>query len=122
MLLSSPTVAYQSCRDDFDEEKEPDRMVLSGWTTPEKVDTAKSNGESTSVDHQIIAEATESKVAEVAAAMPGTKRNLLATLERKGNQEDHEVPSVPGNDDNDDDLVLLDDCPEPNKKPRVQYL
>ncbi|KAG6494449.1 hypothetical protein ZIOFF_049475 [Zingiber officinale] len=115
MLLSSPTVASQSCRDDFDEEKEPDRMVLSGWTAPEKVDTAKSNGASTSADRPIITEATESKVVDVAAAMPGTKRKLSATLERKGNQEVHEVLSVPGNDD-DDDLVLLDDCPEPNKK------
>ncbi|XP_074578121.1 SUMO-activating enzyme subunit 2-like isoform X1 [Curcuma longa] len=110
-------------RDDFDEEKEPDRMVLSGWTAPEKVDTAKTNGASTSADRQIITEAAESKVVEVAAAMPGAKRKPSATLERKGNQEVHEVLSVPGNDDDDDnDLVLLDDCPEPNKKLRLQHL
>ncbi|XP_042407721.1 SUMO-activating enzyme subunit 2-like isoform X3 [Zingiber officinale] len=109
-------------RDDFDEEKEPDGMVLSGWTAPEKVHMATSNGESPSADHQITLEPTEPEVVELDAEMLDTKRKLLATLERKENEEeDREVLSILVNDDDDDDdVVLLDDHPEANKKLKLQ--
>ncbi|XP_042397907.1 SUMO-activating enzyme subunit 2-like isoform X1 [Zingiber officinale] len=109
-------------RDDFDEEKEPDGMVLSGWTAPEKVGVATSNGESPSADHQITLEPTEPEVVELDAEMLDTKRKLLATLERKEHEEeDHEVLSILVNDDDDDDdVVLLDDHPEANKKLKLQ--
>jgi ubiquitin-like 1-activating enzyme E1 B len=90
-----------ACRDVFDEEKEPDGMVLSGWsgptTKPEKSSTS-SNGESSS------------------AAVGKRKLEELSdgNGKHKGIAQQIEV------NDDDDDVSVLDGFPDVNKKKRVQ--
>ncbi|KAJ1691587.1 hypothetical protein LUZ63_015742 [Rhynchospora breviuscula] len=88
-------------RDEFDEEKEPDGMVLTGWsgptTKPEKSNPS-SNGESSSA--------------------AGAKRKLeeISDLngKNKGIAQEVEVDVV------DDDVSVLNEFPTINKKTRVQ--
>lgn len=124
---------FELCREEFDEEKEPDRMVLSGWSTPERIAKDASNGESTSVAPPVaVEEVNESKEIELAAEMSGTKRKLNEMLEGEDTQEAPEILSVPdannsknpqqvedNDNSDDDDVVLLDDNPEANKKRRL---
>ncbi|KAG6538261.1 hypothetical protein ZIOFF_003374 [Zingiber officinale] len=92
-------------RDDFDEEKEPDGMVLLGWT-----DRAISNGQSTSTDHQVAVGSTESEGIKVATEVSGMKRELNNSKTPQDVEDDN---------DEDDDLVLLDNHSETNKKQRL---
>ncbi|XP_074587542.1 SUMO-activating enzyme subunit 2-like [Curcuma longa] len=96
-------------RDDFDEEKEPDGMVLSGWTTLEKADRAISNGQNTSTGHHIAVGSTESEAIKVATEVSGMKRKL----------NNSKTPQNVEDDNDEDDLVLLDNHAATNKKQRL---
>lgn len=115
-------------RDEFDEEKEPDGMVLSGWhqTSLEKGDSSKTlgNGESTSKtlpsatdadknsDSDIVASARKRKMDE------GSSADDISNLVNQANSL--KKPEVL--DDDDDDIVMLEDgvSAATNKKKRLQ--
>ncbi|KAJ3686966.1 hypothetical protein LUZ61_016130 [Rhynchospora tenuis] len=89
-------------RDEFDEEKEPDGMVLTGWsgptTKPEKSNPS-SNGESSSA--------------------AGVKRKLEEISDLNGKNKGIAL-EVEVNVEDDDDVSVLAEFPETNKKTRVQ--
>ncbi|XLU68676.1 hypothetical protein S245_027729 [Arachis hypogaea] len=105
-------------REEFDEEKEPDSMVLSGWTqhvsAPENKDKpAANNGASTSGASVPAAESDE-----ISIVSPTKKRKLT------------DVPNAPGNEtrnhqdelqviDDEDDLVMLEGNMEGFKKRKL---
>ncbi|URE25909.1 SUMO-activating enzyme subunit [Musa troglodytarum] len=119
-------------REEFDEDKEPDKMVLLGWTAPEKKSQVVSNGNSTSAAVSAATEATmKSEEAKVNAEISGTKRKLSEILEATENQEASQIFSGPDADnfknpqeleDGDDDLVVLDNYPETSKKQRLRQV
>lgn len=112
-------------REEFDEEKEPDGMLLLGWTQPpatDKVtDSLLSSKETAAGGSQAeVVEAKEDSELEVITSGPatvvgGTKRKLSdvsnATISApSGNEASHngQKPEVV-DDDNDDDVVMIDD-------------
>ncbi|XP_073000477.1 SUMO-activating enzyme subunit 2 [Typha latifolia] len=116
-------------REEFDDEKEPDGMILSGWTSV--TDKSKQvNGESRLTTSPDALEAKgKSYGVEIAPEKPGTKRKLSEMLETTAN---HNVSRSNLNfnaanqanpqevEDNDDDVVMLDENPETTKKKRTQ--
>jgi len=88
-------------REEFDKEKEPDGMVLTGWsgptTKPEK-SSSSSNGDSSST--------------------AGAKRKLEEISE--GNGKNKGIAQEVEVNDEDDDVIVLDEFPDTNKKKRVQ--
>ena len=130
ILLRRYTILYLhqlngQCRDEFNEEKEPDGMVLAGWSGP--VDKQiTSNGENRSVPSSSNTEDVDG-TAEDISAKPGMKRKLNEILEAKGNFDALENPSDVGSssaqvveDDDDDELVMFDEDPRQSKKKRLQ--
>ncbi|KAL4013263.1 SUMO-activating enzyme subunit 2 [Cucumis melo var. makuwa] len=111
-------------RDEFNEEKEPDGMVLSGWqqTPLEKDDCSKTlgNGESTSKTLPSAPDADKYDDSDMVAS--GRKRKLDEAVNISGEANSSKKPEVL--DDDDDDLVMLDDGddrnPAINKKKRLQ--
>lgn len=67
------------CREEFDEEKEPDGMVLSGWSAPVEKQVT-SNGVNKSVASSSSAHDTDD-INEDISAKPGMKRKLDEILE-----------------------------------------
>lgn len=120
------------CREEFDEEKEPDRMVLLGWTTPEKESQGVSNGENTTAAIPAAPEAiNKSEEVEVAAEISRTKRKLSEMSETTEVQEIFQIlpdtdannsmdPQEVEDNDYDNDLIVLDENPEASKKRRLQ--
>ncbi|ONM24788.1 SUMO-activating enzyme subunit 2 [Zea mays] len=112
-------------RDEFDEEKEPDRMVLVGWSGPVDKQTT-SNGETKSVPSSSNTEDVDG-TAEDISATSGMKRKLNEILETKENFDALEnlsgVDSSSAQvveDDNDDGLLMFDEDPRQSKKKRLQ--
>lgn len=113
------------CRDEFDEEKEPDGMVLAGWSGP--VDKQiTSNGENKSVPSSSNTEDIVG-TAEDIYAKPGMKRKLNEVLEAKENFDALQNPTDIGSsstqiveDDDNDDLIMFDEDPKQSKKKRLQ--
>lgn len=112
------------CRDEFDEEKEPDGMVLAGWSGP--VDKQiTSNGDERSVPSSSSADDVDS-TAEDASAKPGMKRKLNEILESKENFDTLQNKSDVGSssaqivEDDDDDMIILSGDPMQGKKKRLQ--
>ncbi|XP_062188775.1 SUMO-activating enzyme subunit 2-like isoform X2 [Phragmites australis] len=111
-------------RDEFDEEKEPDGMVLAGWSGP--VDTqATSNGEKKLVPSSSSAD--DDGTAKDISAKPGMKRKLNEILESEENCDVVQNPSDVGSssaqvveDDDDDDVVMFDEDPKLGKRKRLQ--
>ncbi|KAJ6671409.1 SUMO-ACTIVATING ENZYME SUBUNIT [Salix viminalis] len=113
---------YIKHREEFDEEKEPDEMVLSGWTQapPEKKDdkTSIGNGASTSkslpTEPMYAQKDTEVKEISDGTASPGKKRKLPefsegCTLDQSNDaDETMNHKKIQKLDDDDDDLVMLD--------------
>ncbi|CAL0333576.1 unnamed protein product [Lupinus luteus] len=108
-------------REEFDEEKEPDGMVLSGWTqpvsTPENKDKPIGNGASTS-DATIAATESE-KDDEIGIVSPLKKRKLpddsdisKAAAETKNHKQLQVI-------DDEDDLVVLEGNLDGFKKRRL---
>ena len=120
-------------REEFDEEKEPDGMLLSGWTavtTPTDKDRMfNSNGEGTST---AALQTNKSEEVDIASDRHGTdigtKRKLSELAETTDHQEfqptskrnasRHDVPE--NVEDNDDDVVVLDENPEKGRNKRVK--
>jgi len=119
-------------REEFDEEKEPDGMLLSGWTAPtDKERVVNSNGEGTSTAALQINETEEVDIAsDRHGLVAGTKRKLSELAETTDRQEIQptlskhisrlEVPEDVGDNDDDDDVVMLDENPEKGKNKRLK--
>ncbi|KAG5526686.1 hypothetical protein RHGRI_032822 [Rhododendron griersonianum] len=114
-------------REDFDEEKEPDGMVLSGWTKEKDKTTSTENGASTSNASEAVSlETKEDSDIEICpigieSITTGTKRKLPemsdATIPDSSKNELHEIDD----DDDGDDLFMLDDGnSDGSKKKRLQ--
>lgn len=113
------TGTYFSCysdREEFDEEKEPDGMVLSGWTQPsaeKNKNEPVGNGENTS--NALPAEETENAT--------GKKRKLsdvskATTSHGSGLAESGSHNQPESLDEDDDDLIMSDDLESLTKKKR----
>ncbi|XP_073021827.1 SUMO-activating enzyme subunit 2 [Primulina eburnea] len=116
-------------REEFDEEKEPDAMILSGWTQPpseENIDEpAVDNGASTSAVPVAYSLETEEDELQIIPTQTGNKRKLSdipgssllnhsVTSETKFKRKVEEI-------DGTDDLVMLDDgVSDCSKKKREQ--
>ncbi|KAE9447320.1 hypothetical protein C3L33_20801, partial [Rhododendron williamsianum] len=114
-------------REDFDEEKEPDGMVLSGWTKEKDKTTSTENGASTSNASEAVSlETKEDSDIEICptgieSVTTGKKRKLPemsdATIPDSSKNELHEIDD----DDDGDDLFMLDDGnSDGSKKKRLQ--
>ncbi|KAK4284768.1 hypothetical protein QN277_001551 [Acacia crassicarpa] len=110
-------------REEFDEEKEPDGMLLSGWTQPvsasekEKEDKSINNGANSS---DVTVEAVEDETGVVAVGVK--KRRISETSEVAANaaadETNHKQYQVI---DDEDDLVVLDGNSDAgNKRKRMQ--
>lgn len=115
-------LCLNSHRDEFDEEKEPDGMVLFGWTQSPVVEKDKSipigNGESTSKALQTVPlEAdqvgddieTFSTEAEVISA--SKKRKAISGAPSADNESrKNKLEELDDDDDEGDDIVMLEDA------------
>lgn len=92
-------------REEFDEEKEPDGMVLSGWTQspPDKKDDKKPNGN----DVEEISEGSDisGKKRKALELSNDAVKDLSGATEKTGN---HKKVQKIDDEDDDDDLVMLD--------------
>ncbi|XP_022986476.1 SUMO-activating enzyme subunit 2-like isoform X1 [Cucurbita maxima] len=114
-------------RDEFDEEKEPDGMVLSGWhqTSLEKGDSSKTLGNGESISTPSATEADKNEDSDIVAS--GRKRKLdeapssAVDISSSANEANSLKKLEELDDDDDDDLVMLDDGDSAmNKKKRLQ--
>ncbi|TVU38184.1 hypothetical protein EJB05_11540 [Eragrostis curvula] len=111
-------------RDEFDEEKEPDGMVLAGWSGPADKQIT-SNGEKRSIPSSSSVDDVDG-TAEDISVKPGTKRKLNEILESNENFDAAQNPTEVGSssaqvvEDDDDDLVMLDEDPKLGKRKRLQ--
>ncbi|KAM3365061.1 hypothetical protein ACQJBY_015058 [Aegilops geniculata] len=101
-------------REEFDEEKEPDGMVLSGWSAPVEKQI-NSNGENKSAASSSSARTTDGTVED--PSKPGMKRKLDELLETKENCDASSSAQVV---EDDDDCTMLDGNPALIKKKRLQ--
>ncbi|CAL0328741.1 unnamed protein product [Lupinus luteus] len=108
-------------REEFDEEKEPDGMVLLGWTQPVSVPESKdkSIGNGASTSNATIAAAESEKDDDIGIVSPLKKRKLpdefnvsKAVAETKNHKQLQVI-------DDEDDLILLENNLEDFKKRRL---
>ncbi|KAJ6896697.1 SUMO-activating enzyme subunit 2-like isoform X1 [Populus alba x Populus x berolinensis] len=114
---------YIKHREEFDEEKEPDGMVLSGWTQapPEKKDDKTSIGNGASSSKSLPTEPMDAQkdieVNEISdgTASPGKKRKMPEFSEGCSLDQSNDADETRNDkkiqkrdDDDDDDLVMLD--------------
>lgn len=123
-------------REEFDEEKHPDGMVLSGWSERHNDSEAASNVENSISSAPSAAADTENADGpDVVPGKPhsGSKRKLSEVEDSSANSENpsskpnpsdrenpHQVDDSNGGDDDDDDIVMFVGLPEAGKKKRVQ--
>jgi len=109
-------------REEFDEEKEPDGMVLSGWTQPaaaaENEDKSVSNGANTS-DAPITAVEKSENDDDVGIISPVKKRKLPDDSDKSNIADDARPQKQLQVIDDEDDLVMLDGNLDGFKKRRV---
>ncbi|KAK2665392.1 hypothetical protein Ddye_003966 [Dipteronia dyeriana] len=118
-------------REEFDEEKEPDGMVLTGWTQAPPVEEEKANGNGASSSNELQVEPVETKKdAELEEIPESSRRKRKLPEDSEGTDVDvsnvvnetknhKEVEKL--DDDDDDDLVMFDDwASATNKKKRLQ--
>lgn len=109
-------------REEFDEEKEPDGMVLSGWTQPvaaaENEDKSVSNGANTS-DAPITEEEKSENDDDVGIISPVKKRKLPDDSDKSNTADDERHHKKLQVIDDEDDLVMLDGNLDGFKKRRV---
>jgi ubiquitin-like 1-activating enzyme E1 B len=112
-----------SCRDEFDEEKEPDSMVLAGWSGPADKQIT-SSGEKGSVPSSSGADVAGT--AEDISVKPGMKRKLSEVLEANANFDAAPNPTEGASssaqvvEDDDDDVLMYDEDPKLGKRKRLQ--
>ncbi|KAG8655914.1 SUMO-activating enzyme subunit 2 [Manihot esculenta] len=115
---------YIKHREEFDEEKEPDGMVLSGWTQAslEKKDDNKvvGNGGNTSTSMPTEGE-REVELDEISEGteISGKKRKQPEVSAGETNSS-NEVQRLDVVDDDEDELVMLDHQDTSNKKKKLQ--
>ncbi|GFZ20517.1 SUMO-activating enzyme 2 [Actinidia rufa] len=127
-------------REEFDEEKEPDGMVLSGWTqspVKEKDDNASiNNGASAShaPSQAVSLEGKEDSEIEIVpvgtgSVLPGKKRKLLDISEdtvpylssiTDETSSKNKLEEIDDDDDGDDVVMLDDGCSDGIKKKRLR--
>ncbi|KAK3127553.1 hypothetical protein QOZ80_7AG0574940 [Eleusine coracana subsp. coracana] len=110
-------------RDEFDKEKEPDGMVLAGWSGPADKQIT-SNGEKRSIPSSSSADDAHS-TAEDVSGKPGMKRKLSEILESNENFDPAQNPTEVGSssaqivEDDDDEVLMFDEDPS-GKRKRLQ--
>ncbi|XP_041015908.1 SUMO-activating enzyme subunit 2-like isoform X2 [Juglans microcarpa x Juglans regia] len=92
-------------REEFDEEKEPDGMLLSGWTQASSVEAEKND------EMRTVSSGKKRKVCEVPGA---AAQDFSNTTDGTRNHNKLEVV------DDEDDFLMLDQDPGINKKKRLQ--
>lgn len=107
------------CRDEFDEEKEPDQMILSGWTEARRVeknnDIPTGNGASSSNVSQTVSLETE-EIDEIELVPAGSSTN---GKKRKASDVCISRKVEELGDDDDVDVILMPD-ENNSKKKKVQ--
>ncbi|KAL2326433.1 hypothetical protein Fmac_025491 [Flemingia macrophylla] len=108
-------------REEFDEEKEPDGMVLSGWTQPvSAVDNKdKSIGNGASTSNALVTAAESEKDDEIAIVSAVKKRKLLDDSDSSNAADEVKHHKQLQVIDDEDDLVLLDGEVDSFKKRRL---
>ncbi|GAU36217.1 hypothetical protein TSUD_363720 [Trifolium subterraneum] len=105
-------------REEFDEEKEPDGMVLSGWTQPvSAAEESVSNGANTS-DTPLTAVESENDD-DIGIVSPVKKRKLPDDSDQSNTADDTRHHKQLQVIDDEDDLVMLDGNLDGFKKRRV---
>lgn len=109
-------------REEFDEEKEPDGMVLLGWTQPvsstaENKDKSVGNGASTSVASTTAVESEKDD--EIAIVSPLKKRKLPDEFDFSNAVDEAKHHKQLQVIDDEDDLVVLDGDLDSFKKRRL---
>nr|ASL68817.1 SUMO-activating enzyme [Litchi chinensis] len=113
-------------REEFDEEKEPDGMVLSGWTQAPLVEKEnKSNGNGVSPSDVLQAEPVETEMVEISEPSEKKRKRLDAEgtdvdVPNAANKTENYQEVEKLDDDDDDDVVMLDDWDSTTKKQRLQ--
>lgn len=119
-------------REEFDEEKEPDGMVLSGWTPRVNDNPLTTNGDSKLSAASAASDTKNVDELDIAQERPlliGTKRKLSEMEDASNNSEtpsskqntlDRENPQQVDDSNDDDDLIMFDALPEVVKKERVK--
>ncbi|XP_057966170.1 SUMO-activating enzyme subunit 2 [Malania oleifera] len=118
-------------REEFDEEKEPDGMVLSGWTQAPRVEKDKKpavdNGGSTSnASPSVLVDAEQDDEVQILGTPPGKKRKLSEISEASTSgppsaaDESRSCKDLEEPDDDGNVIVMLDGGSEVSKKKRLQ--
>ncbi|KAG8655910.1 hypothetical protein MANES_04G086600v8 [Manihot esculenta] len=114
---------YIKHREEFDEEKEPDGMVLSGWTQSplEKKDDNKSvgNGGSTSTSMPSEGQSVELDEISEGTEICSKKRKQPEVSAGETNNK-NEVERLDVVDDGEEEIVILDGWDTSNKKKKLQ--
>ena len=122
--VSTFNICSDHCRDEFDNEKEPDGMVLAGWSGPADKQIT-SNGDKRSIPSSSSADDFDG-TADDASGRPGMKRKLDEILESNENFDTAQNPTEAGSssaqvvEDDDDDCLMLDEAPKLGKRKRWQ--
>ncbi|GAB2225124.1 hypothetical protein Droror1_Dr00005912 [Drosera rotundifolia] len=117
-------------REDFDEEKEPDGMVLIGWTQapPEKENNGSAeNGESKStiteevevVAEEVVLDKKSSSVDDAAGVDPAAKKRKLSELSHLPISSSANEEKVILDDDDGDDVVVIQGDIDTGKKKKL---
>ncbi|PKI59476.1 hypothetical protein CRG98_020107 [Punica granatum] len=123
-------------REEFDEEKEPDGMVLVGWSQPSSTEKKEENHRvsdvGTSNSSRPIAELNEDaeiSTMEETDVVPTKKRKLSTASKNATSPSSSKVPAdtdnhgkveeIDDDDDDDDVVVMLDGNPDNTKTRRV---
>jgi ubiquitin-like 1-activating enzyme E1 B len=110
-------VWHLKSREEFDEEKEPDGMVLSGWTQPENKEESVSNGANTSDTPATAVESENDD--DIGIVSPVKKRKLPDDSDKSNTADDTRHHKQLQVIDDEDDLVMLDGNLDGFKKRRV---
>lgn len=113
-------LCLNSHRDEFDEEKEPDGMVLFGWTQSPVVEKDKSipigNGESTSkalqtvpMEADQVVDDIETFSTEAEVISDSKKRKAMSDAPSADNESRRNKLEELDDDDEGDDILILED-------------
>lgn len=112
-------------REEFDEEKEPDGMLLSGWTQPlsteEKEEDQSINGNGAGTSEISVSAVEDGEVDEIGIVPTGKKRKVPESSKVAASGDKTTYIKTLQVIDDEDDLVMLDDGnSSSNKKKRLQ--
>lgn len=116
-------------REEFDVEKEPDGMILSGWTqapaTENKINTSADNGASTSTQAvQVETTAEEDDELSIIPSLPSSKKRKVSDISGVADDDEKsskkKVEELDDNGDGDVIMMLDDGNTDTSKKKRLQ--